>query len=184
LAVGWYVKNLFWDANGQLLYEKVLEFKKKPYQELVVQSNQQTIPNPKFKANKFKEWLLGKNYRSIWTSPVQAPVLDLTHEKGGLKVIQRGGGQQTLSLRYAGKDENQYVTRSVEKYPESAVPEAIRSKFTVDIVGDQISASHPFAALTIPSLAEAAGVLHTNPRLVRLPNDTILGHISDFLQDN
>jgi hypothetical protein len=67
-----------------------LEFKKKPYQELVVQSNQQTIPNPKFKANKFKEWLLGKNYRSIWTSPVQAPVLDLTHEKGGLKVIQRG----------------------------------------------------------------------------------------------
>jgi hypothetical protein len=33
---------------------------------------------------------LGKNYRSIWTSPVQAPVLDLTHEKGGLKVIQRG----------------------------------------------------------------------------------------------
>lgn len=168
-------KIYFWDANGQLLYEKVLEFKKKPYQELDVQSNQQTIPNPKFKANKFKEWLLGKNYRNIWTTPVQAPVLDLTHEKGGLKVIQRGGGQQTLSLRYAGKDENQYVTRSVEKYPESAVPEAIRSKFTVDIVGDQISASHPFAALTIPSLAEAAGVLHTNPRLVRLPNDTILG---------
>jgi predicted membrane-bound spermidine synthase len=50
-------KIYFWDANGQLLYEKVLEFKKKPYQELVVQSNQQTIPNPKFKANKFKEWL-------------------------------------------------------------------------------------------------------------------------------
>lgn len=168
-------KIYFWDENGKLLYEKNLTFKKKPFQELVVKPNQQTIPNPKFKANKFKEWLLGKNYRSIWTRPVQAPMIDLSSEKGGLKVIQRGGGQQTLSLRYEGKDQNQYVTRSVEKYPESAVPEAIRSKFTVDIVGDQISASHPFAALTIPSLAEAARVLHTNPRLVRLPNDTILG---------
>ena len=133
------------------------------------------IPNANFKANSFKKWLLGANYRDIWTKPINTPTLHLREEQKGLTIIQRGGGQQTLSLRYKAQSGGEYVTRSVEKYPESAVPAAIRSRFTVEIVGDQISASHPFAALAIPTLAEAIGVLHTNPKLVHIENDTTLG---------
>lgn len=134
------------------------------------------VPNPKYKAGKFKTFMLGSNYRDIWTTPIKPKTLDFEHEEGGLKVIQRGGGYQTLSLRYQNPKGEQFVTRSVEKYPERAVPEAIRSQFTTDIVSDQISASHPFAALVASHLAEAAGVLHTNPSLVIIPESNVLGN--------
>lgn len=167
----------FISGKNEVLFQKEIHLKTTAFQapNLLINDKKANIPNPHFKANTFKTWLLGSNYRDIWTKPIVTPILDFQHEKGGLKIIQRGGGQQTLSLRYQAKDGGQYVTRSVEKYPESAVPESIRSKFTVEIVGDQISASHPFAALTVPTLADAAGVLHTNPRLVTIPNDTTLG---------
>lgn len=134
------------------------------------------VPNPHYKGSKLKNWLLGKNYRDVWTTAIKPKTLDFEHEQGGLKVIQRGGGYQTLSLRYQNKKGEQFVTRSVEKYPERAVPEAIRSRFTTDIVSDQISASHPYAALVASHLAEAAGVLHTNPSLVIIPESNVLGN--------
>ncbi|MEA5403709.1 BamA/TamA family outer membrane protein [Arcicella sp. DC2W] len=134
------------------------------------------VPNPLYKAGKLKSFLLGKNYRDIWTTAIKPKTIDFEQEQGGLKVIQRGGGYQTLSLRYQNPKGEQFVTRSVEKYPERAVPDAIRSKFTTDIVSDQISASHPFAALVASHLAEAAGVLHTNPSLVIIPESNVLGN--------
>lgn len=138
--------------------------------------NEGIIPNPKYKASKLKALILGKNYRDIWTTAIKPKTLDFNNEQGGLKVIQRGGGYQTLSLRYQNTKGEQFVTRSVEKYPDRAVPEAIRSQFTTDIVSDQISASHPFAALVASHLAEAAGVLHTNPSLVIIPESNVLGN--------
>lgn len=136
---------------------------------------QAVIPNPRYRVGSFRQWLLGRNYRDSWTQPVVVPRLDFRQTAGGLRVTQRGGGQQTLSLRYLGKDGHEYVTRSIEKYPERAVPEALRSRFTIDLVTDQISAAHPFGALAVPPLAEAAGVLHTNPKIVVIPPDTTLG---------
>jgi hypothetical protein len=38
-----------------------------------------------------------------------------------------------------------------------------------------ISASHPYACLTVSALARAAGVMTTGPKLVYVPNDTSLG---------
>lgn len=166
----------FIKSDNSVLLEQAL-ITKKPLPPLTIQdrAHASTIPNPAFKANAFKKWLLGANYRDIWTKPLVTPILHLKEEQQGLSIIQRGGGQQTLSLRYKASNGKEFVTRSVEKYPESAVPAAIRSRFTVEVVGDQISASHPFAALAIPTLAEAVGVLHTNPKLVTLENGTTLG---------
>jgi len=45
----------------------------------------------------------------------------------------------------------------------------------MDIVQDGISASHPFSAITVPLLADAAGVMHTNPKIVWVPDDPRLG---------
>jgi hypothetical protein len=170
----------FWQGNGHEgteLYRKALHLPTLNKQA----SNQDyntipdgAIPNPVYGASKFKKWILGKNYRDIWTTPIKVPLLNFQTQEGGLKVIQKGGGFQTLSLRYQSKDSLQFVTRSVEKYPAKAVPESLRSGFTEDIVSDQISASHPFAALVVAHLAETAGVLHTNPRLVIIPEDTTL----------
>ena len=120
--------------------------------------------------------MLGNNYRDEWITEVQnIPYFDIDHEKGGLKILKRGGGQQTKSLRLENKDKKQYVLRSIEKYPANAVPVDLRNTVAVDIVTDQISAAHPYGAFTIPQLAEAAGIYHTNPKLVYLPDDPRLG---------
>ncbi|MFD1819716.1 Calcineurin-like phosphoesterase [Pseudarcicella hirudinis] len=177
------IQVIFYEGDGALgkeLYSTPISLVTRPFEATNSVSARQNIPsqiipNPKFKAGSVKQWILGKNYRDVWTTPVSAPVLNFQQEKGGLKVIQKGGGLQTLSLRYQAASGGQYVTRSINKYPEEAVPESIRSQFTVDIVGDQISAAHPFAALVVPDLAEAAGVPHTNPKLVVIPEDTALG---------
>jgi hypothetical protein len=119
--------------------------------------------------------MLGNNYRQTWAMPIRVPYLDLATEQGGLRPLQSGGGQQTRSLRLGDPEERTWVIRSVEKYPEKAVPPGLRGTIAADVVRQQISASHPYAALMVPPLADAAGIYHTNPRLVWLPDDPLLG---------
>ena len=129
----------------------------------------------RYHAGKLRERLLGKNYRSAWAQDVAVPVFDIKSEKGGLSILQRGGGQQTLSLRLQDSTGHEYVLRSVEKFPEAAIPEVLRETFAQDLVQDQISAAHPYAALVVAPMAEAVGLYHTNPRLVYVPDDPRLG---------
>ena len=120
--------------------------------------------------------MLGNNYRKEWITEVKnIPVIDISTEMGGLNIIKRGGGQQTKSLRLETEDKKQYVLRSIEKYPAGAVPGDLRHTIAADLVEDQISASHPYGAFAITRLASAAGIYHTNPRLVYLPADSKLG---------
>jgi hypothetical protein len=128
-----------------------------------------------YDAGPVHDFLLGENYRGTWSTEIEVPVFDLGSEKGGLRILQKGGGQQTLSLRLEARDGKEYTLRSIEKYPEKAVPEMFRGTFAQDLVQDQISASHPYAALVVPMLADAAGIYHTNPRVVYIPDDPRLG---------
>ncbi|GAB3220820.1 hypothetical protein GCM10027423_52920 [Spirosoma arcticum] len=82
---------------------------------------------------------------------------------------------QTLSLRLQGADGNQYVLRSINKNTQNLLPANFRGTLPAYILQDQISASHPYGALVVPLLAEAAGILHTTPHLVWIPADTALG---------
>ena len=129
----------------------------------------------RYRAGKGKRLWFGTNYRSVWNTEIEVPVFDLGTERGGLKILQQGGGRQTLSLRLADSTGREWVLRSVEKYPENAIPEMLRETFAQQIVQDQISAAHPFASLVIPPLADAAGVYHANPRVVYIPDDPRLG---------
>lgn len=128
-----------------------------------------------YTASKARARILGKNYRDEWGQEIEVPVFDIGSTLGGMKILQKGGGQQTLSLRLADSTGHEYVLRSVEKYPEKAVPEMLRKTFAQDLVQDQISASHPYAATVIPGMAEAAGIYHTNPRIVYVPEDPRFG---------
>lgn len=130
---------------------------------------------------KYKKWM-GTNYRKIWATPVEARVFDITKEKGGLSILKRGGGQQTKSIRMKTSDGKQYVLRSLEKYAEGAMPEAMKLTFAKDIVQDQISASNPYSALPAAVLAEYAGVLHTNPEIVYVPQDPLFEEYKEDMQ--
>ncbi|MBX2894337.1 MAG: BamA/TamA family outer membrane protein [Cyclobacteriaceae bacterium] len=134
-----------------------------------------SLGSMQYTVGKNHERLLGKNYRAEWATEIDVPVLDLTKEHGGLRILQLGGGMQTLSLRLADSAGREYTLRSIEKYPEKAVPEILRKTFALDLVQDQISAAHPYGALIVPPLAKAAGIYHTNPKLVYLPDAAYLG---------
>ncbi|MEO1050260.1 MAG: BamA/TamA family outer membrane protein [Bacteroidota bacterium] len=135
-----------------------------------------TYATDKLEKNQKRPGLLGKNYRKEWRTEIKdIRVFDIGKDRGGLKIVQKGGGLQTKSLRLENAEGKQYVLRSIEKFPEKAVPAALRGTIASDLVSDQVSASHPYGAFAVPKLAEAAGVYHTNPELVYLPDDPRLG---------
>ncbi|HEX8529436.1 MAG TPA: hypothetical protein VF646_05415, partial [Cytophagales bacterium] len=126
-------------------------------------------------ASRFKTRLLGGNYRFEWGQPVTMPVLDLGSEKGGLTILKRGGGMQTKSLRLQAPDCREYVLRSVDKRTQAVIPRSLHGTLADDLLQDQISASHPYGALAVPGLADAAGVYTARPELVYVPDDPRLG---------
>jgi hypothetical protein len=125
----------------------------------------------RYHAGRSRERWLGKNYRAEWEQKISVPVFDIGQERGGLKILQRGGGNQTLSLRLEDSTGREFTLRSIEKFPERALPEPLRNTFAKDFVQDQISAAHPYAALVVPYLAKPAGIYHTNPKVVFVPDD-------------
>jgi len=131
------------------------------------------VGDREFLAGSFKRWLLGANYRKEWATPVKVKVFDMT----GWTPIQRGGGSQTRSLRIADASGRQYVLRGIKKYvDDQALPDALQGDaFVRDIVSDGISASYPYACLSIPPLAQAMRVPHATPQLVYVPDDPRLG---------
>ncbi len=141
------------------------------------------IGSGKFKSSGFRHFLLGKNYRREWRTELRVGVLNLGTTFGGLTPLRRGGGHQTKSLRLEDANGKQYVLRSIEKsVTDAALPPEFRgSALAKDLITEGVSASYPYAALSIPPLAEAANVPHSNPRLVFVPDDPRLGKFrSDF----
>jgi hypothetical protein len=133
------------------------------------------VAGPHYEAGAFHRWLFGSGYRSLWTTPVRVPVLDLDTYAGGITPTQTGGGMQTRSLRFIGADGVEYAFRSVDKDPSSILPPQMRETLVDDLVQDQISAAHPTGALAAVPLLEAARVMHPGPQLYVMPDDARLG---------
>ncbi len=138
-------------------------------------STKLAIPSKQYEQSRFVRKLMGENYREVWATESEFPVFNIEKEKGGLKILKRGGGQQTQSYRLQNKDKKQYVLRSVEKNAAGALPASLRGTIAVSAIQDAISASHPYGAIVVPDLAAAAGIYHTNPRIVFVPDDPALG---------
>ena len=140
-----------------------------------------TLPvNTDYEAGILKEVFLGSHHRDAWATPIEAPVFDIGREAGGLTPVKRGGGMQTTSLRLKGRDDREYVLRSIDKDPSRSVPVNLQGTIATDIVQDQIASIHPYGAFIIPPLADAAGVYHTNPKPVFVPDDPRLGIYNDL----
>lgn len=128
-----------------------------------------------YRAGGVHKFFFGAHYREVWTTPVKAEVLDLDHFAGGLTPLKRGGGFQTKSLRFIGKDGKQYAFRSINKDPSSVLLPDLQETLAKDILQDQVSTAHPYAALVVAPIANAVGVLNAEPRLVMMPDDPKLG---------
>ena len=128
--------------------------------------------NSKIKMGGGRNFWMGSNYRREWRMPVKAPVINLATENGGIKPVKRGGGKQTRSLRVEDASGKEYNFRSIQKFITTAtLPADLQSEAAVDLVADGVSASYPYAALSVPVLAEAAGVPFLKVKLVYIPDD-------------
>ncbi|WP_345950153.1 BamA/TamA family outer membrane protein [Mucilaginibacter sp. PAMB04274] len=123
-------------------------------------------------------WLFGENYRKEWATPVKLPLIKVSEVYGGLKPLREGGGMQSKSLRLVDKQGKEWVIRSVEKTPEKILPPNFKGTFAVDWIDDALSSQHPFSALVVPPLADAAGVPHANPIIGVMAPDAALGEYS------
>jgi hypothetical protein len=132
-------------------------------------------PGAQYSAGWLHRAFFGNHYRELWTTPIRVEVLDLGKFGGGLTPTRKGGGKQTKSLRFKGKDGREYAFRSVDKDPAPLLPPDLRETLVQSIFQDQISAAHPAGALVVPPLLDAVGVRAAAPRLVVMPNDPALG---------
>jgi hypothetical protein len=125
---------------------------------------------------------MGANYRKEWNTPVKVPVMNLATEKGGLTPVKRGGGKQTKSLRLQDASGREYTIRSIQKFITSkTLPGDLQSEAAADLVSDGVSASYPYASLSVQPLADAAGVQYGKVRLVYIGDDPKLGEFrGDF----
>jgi len=171
----------------KLLYTKQVQNDSQKISETAVVTTDSLVEvsprNAAFVAGKFKNKMLGKNYRADWMKTVSVPVFDYKIGDKTLEIVKMGGGNQTKSLRLSTDNNIQYALRSVDKYPLSVIPEEFKVELAEDVVLDNMSASQPYAALAVPPLAQALGVYHTNPRIVYLSDDERLGKYRKFIPD-
>lgn len=146
-------------------------FEKKSYKDMYAV----VVPDSQFVSGKFKRFWLGDLNRDLWTTPIKVPYLDLHYERGGLTPIKKGGGMQTLSLRMEGHDGKQYSLRGIKKNSTFLTTRSMRGTIVQDAIYDGMAGSHPYASVVIPQLSDAAGVYHSNPTLVYVPDDPGLG---------
>lgn len=137
------------------------------------------ISGQEYKKSDFYQFLWGRHYRKEWITPVNVPVINLNTAKGGLTPVEQGGGRQTKTLRLQDKKGKQYVLRSIDKDYRAALPKIAEGTFIEDLAKDQVSTAHPFAAITIPVMIEAAGIYHTNPQIVYVPYTPSLGQYNE-----
>jgi hypothetical protein len=71
-------------------------------------------PGAHYQASGLHRFLLGSEYRSVWTTPIRVPILDLDRFGGGLTIVSKGGGQQTKSLLLRAEDGREFFFGSVD----------------------------------------------------------------------
>jgi hypothetical protein len=150
-----------------------------PGRRLVAGDTVLATPNGRYDAGWLHRLMLGSHHRDLWAPPVRAPVLDLSTFAGGLTPIERGGGQQTRSLRLSGADGRVYNFRSIDKDASRTLDPELRRSIAADVLQDQISVLMPMSALVVAPLLSAADVLHPDPKLVVMPSDPKLGEFRE-----
>ena len=139
---------------------------------------------PKYDSvSKVHRFLFGENYRKEYAAPTKVPVISISKFNGGLTPTQRGGGNQSHSLRLVDKQGKEWVLRSVEKFPEILLPEIFRKTFAGTAIKDNMSAQNPFSALVVPEIATAAGVPHSEPMIGWVVPDAKFGEFAPVFEN-
>jgi len=150
------------------------------YQQHLDSVEQFVSRKPIERTTKAHELLFGAHHRELYREKYTFPVLDLSTFHNGVTPVKAGGGNQTNSLRVKDDFGREYVLRGMTKDASRFLPypfnKMVAAKYLVE---DNFLATHPFAPLAIPHLADAINVYHTNPRLYYVPAQPRLGSFND-----
>lgn len=138
------------------------------------------VPSQRYVAGPVHEKLLGSKHRDLWSTPIRVPVIDLATFGGGLEPVQRGGGQQTRSLRLRGPDGQEYNFRSLDKWVTPDPREDLEGTPVEWLIQDQVSSLHPSAIPVATGLLDAVGILNPAPQLMVMPDDERLGEFREL----
>ena len=141
----------------------------------------------------FYRFLWGDRYRKAYSTPITAPTVRLDTLYGGLKVVRKGGGNQSKSLRLEDKNGTQYVMRALRKnavqylqavmFKDQYIKGLYNNTATEDLILDVFAGAHPYAPFVIGKLADGAAVYHTNPILYYIPKQEVIGDYNDEFGD-
>ncbi|MGH7483202.1 MAG: BamA/TamA family outer membrane protein [Longimicrobiales bacterium] len=137
------------------------------------------VPGSEYAADGLKRLLLGSGWRDVWLVPIEVPVLDLDAYGVGLEPVERGGGAQSITLHFENEAEEEYVFRSVNKFPQQGLPHDLAYTPVGALFEDQISVLLPAAPILMPPFLEALDILHVPPRMFVMPDDPRLGEFRD-----
>ena len=135
-------------------------------------------PGAHYDVGKMRRWVFGEHYRKTWATPISnIPILDLDTTFGGLTPYALGGGGQTHVLKFRTRDGQRYYFRSIDKDPALSLGQlhSLMGGVYGHIVHDLTSGQYPYGALVTDKLMDAAGIHHTSPRLVVMPDHPKLG---------
>ena len=125
---------------------------------------------------KFHSFLFGSHNRHLYLEKYPFPVMDLSSNHGGLTVVKQGGGNQTNSLRLRSIDGKEYVLRGLTKDVTRFLPAPFNKMPAAKyVVEDNFLSTNPFAPLSMPVMADAIHIYHTNPKLYYVPAQPGLG---------
>ena len=143
-------------------------------------------PSKLTQKSKAYTWLWGDHYRYLYGTKITVPVATLDTLYGGLKLLRRGGGFQTRSIKVINNEGKIYVIRAAKKsalqflqaaaFTNVYIKEDLKDTYSENLALDLFTSSHPFANLTIPELSDAIGLYHTNPKLIYMPKHAFIGN--------
>ncbi|MDP2685635.1 MAG: phosphoesterase [Aequorivita sp.] len=187
------------DANVEVLFQKKIFPAIKEYDFSTLHENFPATTKAKVYSDEmvektgFYKTVWGKHYREIYGKDVTAKTVLLDTLYGGLTVERAGGGHQTRSLRLEDKDGKTYNMRALKKsavqflqtviIKDKIIEDDFVNTIPEDLILDFYTAAHPYGAFTIPKLADAAGILHTNPKLYYVPKQKALGKYNEEYGD-
>lgn len=128
-----------------------------------------------YAASGWKRLWWGDHYRKEWVTPVSFPVLHISSFNGGLQPVKAGGGHETKTLRLISSQGKEYVLRTMDKSLDVLVPNYLKGTYVNDIVNDQVSTAHPYGPVAVARLADAAHIMHANPQIYFVADDSSFG---------
>ncbi len=128
-------------------------------------------------------WFWGRLNTDLYYEPIEAAVLDLNREVGGLKPYRIGGGHQSISLRLEDSQGRKYATRSVIKSPNALLAPPFNFSFLETIFEFYFTAANPFGFLAMYPMESALGLKSAESQLRFLPYQKGLSPYNDETGD-